>query len=236
MSRWLRNVNALLENLDSTVEETVEEHRFNRTLADAVRVGGDGDADAAAKGVQGLLQEEAQGVDDILAKRGLLGDADEDDEDDENKKDLGGRIKIDESIDGGYSDNGQGEGGAVNVTVEEARPDSENNSQSGRRLTPESSADEDIDGKRVSEADGRVSEGSEGVVGDAAFDESKSVGNSEAVKDSKGDEKLSDTYGDVKHSHISAEKKIESSHDVLSASRCCLQKHTRGWHKCARHR
>ncbi|KAL9187975.1 hypothetical protein ACHAXT_006353 [Thalassiosira profunda] len=69
MSRWLKNVNALLENLDNQVEETVEEHRFNRTLSEAaVRAEGkDGEG-----GVEEYLQEEAQGVDDILAKRGLL--------------------------------------------------------------------------------------------------------------------------------------------------------------------
>eukprot|EP00569_Conticribra_weissflogii_P020527 CAMPEP_0171431880 /NCGR_PEP_ID=MMETSP0881-20121228/7541_1 /TAXON_ID=67004 /ORGANISM="Thalassiosira weissflogii, Strain CCMP1336" /LENGTH=46 /DNA_ID= /DNA_START= /DNA_END= /DNA_ORIENTATION= len=29
MSRWLKNVNALLENLDGRVEETVEERYYN---------------------------------------------------------------------------------------------------------------------------------------------------------------------------------------------------------------
>lgn len=74
MSRWLKNVNALLENLDNQVEETVEEHRFNRTL----------DATAAADGEGGVvgdaLSGEAQGVEDILAKRGLLSEEDDDDE------------------------------------------------------------------------------------------------------------------------------------------------------------
>ena len=42
MSRWLKNVNALLENLDSQVEETVEEHRLNRTLSEAVKKGSSG--------------------------------------------------------------------------------------------------------------------------------------------------------------------------------------------------
>mmetsp|Transcript_27813 Transcript_27813/g.50256 ORF Transcript_27813/g.50256 Transcript_27813/m.50256 type:complete len:345 (+) Transcript_27813:244-1278(+) len=75
MSRWLKNVNALLENLDSQVEETVEEHRFNRATA-AANTGGDGDDLYGMEGaaVEGLLREEAQGVDDILARRGLLGD------------------------------------------------------------------------------------------------------------------------------------------------------------------
>ena len=80
MSRWLKNVNALLENLDNQVEERVEEHTFNRTLSEAVKKGGGGgtDENAISAAVEGLLQEEAQGVDDILAKRGLLGDSGKD--------------------------------------------------------------------------------------------------------------------------------------------------------------
>ena len=58
MSRWLKNVNALLENLDNQVEETVEEHRFNR-LNGAV------DADGEGRLV-GDVSEEAQGVEDIF--------------------------------------------------------------------------------------------------------------------------------------------------------------------------
>ena len=85
MSRWLKNVNALLENLDSQVEETVEEHRLNRTLSEAVKKGSSGEYENSA--VEGLLQEEAQGVDDILAKRGLLGTKDEEDDDDEDGDD-----------------------------------------------------------------------------------------------------------------------------------------------------
>lgn len=96
MSRWLRNVNALLENLDNQVEETVEEHRFNRTITEAARksgssseIDGNGGVDAVAAAVEGLLQEEAQGVDDILAKRGLLVDGSGDDEVGE-EEDVGG--------------------------------------------------------------------------------------------------------------------------------------------------
>ena len=75
MSRWLKNVNALLENLDSQVEDTVEEHRLNQTLVAASRKSGAGgdEVDRVAE----LLQEEAQELDDILAKRGLLGDEDD---------------------------------------------------------------------------------------------------------------------------------------------------------------
>ena len=97
MSRWLKNVNALLENLDNQVEETVEEHNLNRTLSAAARksVGGDGSSEAESGGlgaVEELLKEEAQGVDDILAKRGLLGgDGDED----ENEEEGGGNEGID---------------------------------------------------------------------------------------------------------------------------------------------
>lgn len=60
MSRWLKNVNALLENLDNQVEETVDE-RFNQG-EDAQDVN---------------LGESEGGLDDILAKRGLLDDDDE---------------------------------------------------------------------------------------------------------------------------------------------------------------
>jgi len=78
MSRWLKNVNALLENLDNQVEETVDEHRFNRTLSEAVKKGGNDDEG-------GVLQKEALNVDDILAKRGLL-DSSNDDEDNEEEE------------------------------------------------------------------------------------------------------------------------------------------------------
>ena len=77
MSRWLKNVNALLENLDNQVEETVEEHRYNLTL----------DAEDIADGEAGVVRdvtEEAQGVEDILAKRGLLTEEDEDVDDNVN--------------------------------------------------------------------------------------------------------------------------------------------------------
>lgn len=68
-------MNALLENLDSQVEDTVEEHRLNQTLVAASRKSG---ADGGeVDGVAELLQEEAQELDDILAKRGLLGDEDD---------------------------------------------------------------------------------------------------------------------------------------------------------------
>jgi len=76
MSRWLKNVNALLENLDNQVEETVEEHRFNREH-------GEGVGDESAVVTTSLLKKEALGVEDILAKRGLLSN-EEDEEIDEN--------------------------------------------------------------------------------------------------------------------------------------------------------
>eukprot|EP00956_Cyclotella_meneghiniana_P010272 scaffold14175_cov37-Cyclotella_meneghiniana.AAC.1 len=63
MSRWLRNVNALLENLDTQVEETVDERFNDDTDYDDVN-SKDGD----------------DAMDDILAKRGLL--LDDDDEND----------------------------------------------------------------------------------------------------------------------------------------------------------
>jgi hypothetical protein len=75
MSRWLRNVNALLENLDNQVEETVDE-RFNQ----------DDDAQDVNLG-----ETEGSGFDDILAKRGLL-----EEEDDEERIDVGAEVGGDE--------------------------------------------------------------------------------------------------------------------------------------------
>ena len=80
MSRWLRNVNALLETLDNHVEETVEEHRYNHSIAVAA-VGAavvtadssEGTSSAAAEDWR-RQQVEAQDVANILAKRGLLDD------------------------------------------------------------------------------------------------------------------------------------------------------------------
>ena len=80
MSRWLRNVNALLETLDNQVEETVEEHRYNRSIvvaavgaAVAVADSSEGTSSAAAEDWR-RQQLEAQDVANILAKRGLLDD------------------------------------------------------------------------------------------------------------------------------------------------------------------
>jgi hypothetical protein len=175
MSRWLRNVNALLENLDSTVEETVEEHRFNRTLTEAARVGDNGGTDAAAKAVEGLLQEEAQGVDDILAKRGLLGSADEGEEEEE-EDDLAddGNI-LDDTIDDAPGDNENGnaaaeEGGALNETAEGAATDAESELQSEKRITPGAGVKNDFEGKGLSGVEGGLTEGSEGVVDESAFE------------------------------------------------------------------
>ena len=201
MSRWLRNVNALLENLDSTVEETVEEHRFNRTLTEAARVGDDGGADAAAKAVEGLLQEEAQGVDDILAKRGLLGSADEGEEE-EGVEYLDDGIILDDAIDDAPGDNENGnaaeEGGvALNETVEEAASDAENELQSDKRITPGAGAKNDFEGKGVSGIEGGLAEGSEGVVDESAFEEINFGGDSGTDDDGKGDGKQKDVFGDA---------------------------------------
>ena len=91
MSRWLRNVNALLENLDNQVEETVED-RFNQ----------DDDAQDVT-----LHDTQVNGVDDILAKRGLLDKEEHVDlgNDDENE---GESVVSDDGInfDGENSDTG----------------------------------------------------------------------------------------------------------------------------------
>ncbi|KAL3782966.1 hypothetical protein HJC23_003122 [Cyclotella cryptica] len=98
MSRWLRNVNALLENLDSQVEETVED-RFNTAREE------DDEAEVSL-----LAEEEASGVNDILARRGLL-----EEEDDELEADgvggpqgeEGGDVAEEEVVDfGGDSSDG----------------------------------------------------------------------------------------------------------------------------------
>ena len=83
MSRWLRNVNALLENLDTQVEETVDE-RFNHDADDANSKDGDNDAV----------------MDDILAKRGLLLD----DDDDENDTPAANDVEKDDVKDTGNDD------------------------------------------------------------------------------------------------------------------------------------
>ena len=197
MSRWLRNVNALLENLDSTVEETVEEHRFNRTLTEAARVGDNGGTDAAAKAVEGLLQEEAQGVDDILAKRGLLGSADEGEEEEE-EDDLAddGNI-LDDTIDDAPGDNENGnaaaeEGDALNEMAEGAATDAESELQSEKRITPGAGDKNDFEGKGLSGVEGGLTEGSEGVVDESAFEEINFGGDSGTDDDGKGDERQKD--------------------------------------------
>lgn len=86
MSRWLRNVNALLENLDSQVEETVEEHRFSCNQSGG-SIGGEDN---------GLVDEDAVGVDDILAKRGLL--VEEEEEDVVFGEEVGGAVVEDAGI------------------------------------------------------------------------------------------------------------------------------------------
>ncbi|KAL7439983.1 hypothetical protein ACHAXM_012168 [Skeletonema potamos] len=92
MSRWLKNVNALLENLDNQVEETVEEHRFNRTLLGATAV------DNGEGGAVGDASEEIQGVEDILAKRGLLS------EDDDEEEEMQGNVKDFDDTSGTFGD------------------------------------------------------------------------------------------------------------------------------------
>ncbi|KAL3770824.1 hypothetical protein ACHAWU_006383 [Discostella pseudostelligera] len=106
MSRWLRNVNALLETLDNQVEETVEEHRYNRSVAVAVSdaaaasgataAGGSSEGSSSASATVAAedwrrQQLEARDVENILAKRGLLNDdagGVEDDIDDDGNEDV----------------------------------------------------------------------------------------------------------------------------------------------------
>lgn len=137
MSRWLKNVNALLENLDNQVEETVEEHRFNRTLDATAATDGEG-------GVVGDTLGEARGVEDILAKRGLLSEEDDDDEIIHDNADVGADNVDDSSaiaddkneVPANHDDKLQSD-----VVVEEA-----NSSESGVK-------DESVDGEKVSQSD-----------------------------------------------------------------------------------
>jgi hypothetical protein len=156
MSRWLRNVNALLENLDNQVEETVEEHRFNRTITEAARksgssndIDGIGGVDAVAAAVEGLLQEEAQGVDDILAKRGLLGGGSGDDDDEEEEEDVGG-TNNDDDAPGDNENLAEENGSALNETVYEDASENELQSPPGTVSKSNKKSDED---KGASEVD-----------------------------------------------------------------------------------
>ena len=113
MSRWLRNVNALLENLDGRVEETVEERLYNNNNNDD-----DDDAEYYVNDGNGENNNvetltDRQGVDDILAKRGLLVDDDEEDDDDVGVAtvDAGGGDIMDASMGNGGADRGAMMGG-----------------------------------------------------------------------------------------------------------------------------
>jgi hypothetical protein len=173
MSRWLRNVNALLENLDNQVEETVEEHRFNRTINEAARKSSDIDGnggDAVAAAVEGLLQEEAQGVDDILAKRGLLGGGGDDDEE---KEDAGG---TNDDVAPGDSENLADESGnALNETVYEDASENELQSPPGKVSKSNDPRDE---GKGESEADAEA-----GFIGERGDAVESTVGESSGNDD-----------------------------------------------------
>lgn len=78
MSRWLKNVNNLLEKLDSTAETVVEERRL------AAGSGEEDDDDFAGAGPLS-----GSSIDDILAKRGLDdNDADDEEEEGESSSDV----------------------------------------------------------------------------------------------------------------------------------------------------
>eukprot|EP00574_Skeletonema_japonicum_P014533 CAMPEP_0201735464 /NCGR_PEP_ID=MMETSP0593-20130828/37142_1 /ASSEMBLY_ACC=CAM_ASM_000672 /TAXON_ID=267983 /ORGANISM="Skeletonema japonicum, Strain CCMP2506" /LENGTH=760 /DNA_ID=CAMNT_0048229019 /DNA_START=177 /DNA_END=2462 /DNA_ORIENTATION=- len=147
MSRWLKNVNALLENLDNQVEETVEEHRFNRTLDATVDDDGEG-------GIVGdAISGEAQGVEDILAKRGLLSEEDDEIVDDTV---VAGADDIDDTtaisddksdVTSNHGDKPQGDG-----VVEEADSPAVADGEEGEESKSDVK-DENIDKERVSQSD-----------------------------------------------------------------------------------
>jgi len=195
MSRWLKNVNALLENLDSQVEETVEEHRFNQTL---------GAEDGGTSGaVDEQLQEEAKGVDDILARRGLLGkDEEEEEEDNQNYND---EVIVSENdiatVDGGDESgkdvqidddaNVDVGGGSTGVGVDAKIPAEQQN-------MPGAGPTDDFDGsEKDSGAVGDVATSGEGGGDDAAFEENNFDGDSNANNDGDEIEQKNDLFGDA---------------------------------------
>ena len=152
MSRWLKNVNALLENLDNQVEETVEEHRFNRTLDDAADADGEG-------GVVGDSSEEAQGVEDILAKRGLLSQEDDETADD-NANVIG--AKIDSTVAASYD---KSEDPANND--EKIKGEGEHSEANSAAVKDEEETKSDSDAKEETMAGESVSQSEADAVADA---------------------------------------------------------------------
>mmetsp|Transcript_21399 Transcript_21399/g.46466 ORF Transcript_21399/g.46466 Transcript_21399/m.46466 type:complete len:802 (-) Transcript_21399:136-2541(-) len=188
MSRWLKNVNALLENLDNQVEETVEEHNFNRTISAAARNGG-GDGDEAGA-VEGLLLEEAQGVDDILAKRGLLGSpgGEEDYDDADGDNNVGG-----EATDG--YDNGNIGQNADSLKMEGGPTDVDNKLPSEPEIVGTGPKDNIDDSKQDSGVEGVAIESIDGGLDDAVSEEINFDGDSSA--NGEGSEQKKDLFGDA---------------------------------------
>lgn len=210
MSRWLKNVNALLENLDSQVEDTVEEHRFNRTLSAAARKGGaDGrgeEGELAA--VEGLLQEEAQGVDDILAKRGLLGGDDDDGDDDDNAKHGGGDEFLGDDAGTSEADNTAQANANVKVGQQATEPE-EQQDDSGADTkgdTTDKTGSEDVGSDVGLAGDDALSE-------EIKFDDTTPSGHGEQKQDLFGD---ATDAGDIVTPTVPVSKGEDSSEDVQS--------------------
>ncbi|KAL7545403.1 hypothetical protein ACHAWF_008745 [Thalassiosira exigua] len=185
MSRWLQNVNALLENLDSQVEETVEEHRFNRTLSAAAARGKGGDGSGGegsgsglggggeggvVDGVEELFREEARGVDDLLAKRGLLGREEEEDAGGEGVATGDGDGTVGEG--GGEGTGAAGEGGEPKADAEK-----ETSGAGSEEVGDAAKAEETVDfgGESTARAQGGTGEDlfAEGAAPSASAPESK---------------------------------------------------------------
>lgn len=211
-------MNALLDNLDTQVEETVEEHRFNRAAAAvATDLGGDDAAEAAA--VEGLLREEARGVDDVLAKRGLL--TGEDDEEDDKGEEEGGTV---EEGDVGVDDDGVGVSGALEGGDAGAEVSAEQRQIAAKEELP---SEDDANDKELVEGITEVW-GNENVTG---AEEPKSNEGEDGGKEKQGDtsgdggEKKdtaqpSDTDApSVKDTPASKEKKTEADTPAVTASK-----------------
>jgi predicted nucleic acid-binding Zn-ribbon protein len=131
-----------------------------------------------------------------------LGSADEGEEEEE-EDDLAddGNI-LDDTIDDAPGDNESGnaaakEGGALNETAEGAATDAESELQSEQRITPGAGVKNDFEGKGLSGVEGGLTEGSEGVVDESAFEEINFGGDSGTDDDGKGDERQKDLFGDA---------------------------------------
>lgn len=210
MSRWLRNVNALLETLDNQVEETVEEHRYNRSVAEAavgaaavaaagsISEGSSTSAAAAAAAEDWRRQQlEAQNVENILAKRGLLDDNDNDDRvmleddiivngDDQNES----AVEFDDNDNSFYTAATENVNGATVVEVNEGGGDGTSNALTDQDL-PTNQENLSVDERKESGDGGGSTIDATAVGGSSIISEhgdATDQTNNDERKDTNGDE------------------------------------------------